>query len=62
MQQAQKLLEQIKEVLGEIEITVIREVTKKFEELKKDKVSFIIEHFKLGKVRGEFVVIINKQK
>lgn len=54
-----KLLDQIKEVFGEVELTVAREVTKKFEEIKKDKVSSFIEYYKSNKVRGEFVLIFN---
>lgn len=54
-----KLLDQIKEIFGEIELTVVREVTKKFEEIKKDKVSSFIEYYKSNKVRGEFVLIFN---
>lgn len=57
-----KLLEQIKETLGEIELTVAREVTKKFEEFKRDKISLIIEYYKSHAVKGEFVVILNKGK
>ncbi|MCG2688644.1 16S rRNA (cytidine(1402)-2'-O)-methyltransferase [Candidatus Parcubacteria bacterium] len=54
-----KLLEQIQEVLGEVEVTVAREVTKKFEEIKKGKVSSIIGYYKINPTKGEFVVIIN---
>ena len=54
-----KLLDQIKEILGEVELTVTREVTKKFEEIKKDKVSSLIEYYKSNKVKGEFVLVFN---
>ncbi|MFA5286681.1 MAG: 16S rRNA (cytidine(1402)-2'-O)-methyltransferase [Candidatus Omnitrophota bacterium] len=51
-------LEDIHAVFGEKEIAVIRELTKKFEEIKRDKAIRIIEYFKQTKPRGEFVVII----
>ena len=56
-----KLLGQIKEIFGDIEITVVREVTKKFEEIKKDKVNRIEDYYKNNnKIKGEFVVIIHR--
>jgi 16S rRNA (cytidine1402-2'-O)-methyltransferase len=51
-------LEDIQSAFGDKEIVVCRELTKKFEETKRDKVSVVIEHFKASKVRGEFVVVI----
>lgn len=51
-------LEDIFEVFGDKDIAVARELTKKFEEIKRDKVSQIIQHFHSIKPRGEFVVII----
>jgi 16S rRNA (cytidine1402-2'-O)-methyltransferase len=53
-----KLLNDILEVCGDIEVVVAREVTKKFEEIRREKVSTSIEHFKTHKPKGEFVVII----
>lgn len=55
-----KLLEQIEEVLPEAEVTVTREVTKKFEEIKKGTASQILEYFKDRNIKGEFVIIINR--
>jgi 16S rRNA (cytidine1402-2'-O)-methyltransferase len=57
-----KLLEAIKEVFGEIELTVAREVTKKFEEIKKDKISALAHYYKNNIVKGEFVLILNNKK
>lgn len=54
-----KLLGQIKEIFKDTELTVAREVTKKFEEIKKGSADTLIEHFTKAKVLGEFVVIIN---
>ncbi|MDP2929286.1 MAG: 16S rRNA (cytidine(1402)-2'-O)-methyltransferase [Candidatus Omnitrophota bacterium] len=53
-----KLLNDILEVCGDTEIVVAREVTKKFEEIRREKVSATIEHFKAHKPKGEFVVIL----
>ena len=53
-----KLLSDILEVCGDAEIVVAREVTKKFEEIRREKVSLSIEHFKTHKPKGEFIVII----
>ncbi len=46
------------QVFGDREIAVARELTKKFEEVKREKVNILIEHFKTVKPRGEFVVVI----
>lgn len=51
-------LEDILSVFGDQNITVARELTKKFEEVKRGKVSAIMEGLKLCKARGEFVVVI----
>lgn len=51
-------LEDIKDLWPEKEIVVARELTKKFEEIKRAKVSQITEHFKANKPRGEFIIII----
>jgi len=57
-----RLLDEIIEVFGDIEVTVARELTKKFEEIKKDVVSVVRSYFSKSKVRGELVVIINAAK
>ncbi len=51
-------LEDIKTVFGDKEIAVARELTKKFEELKRGSAKDILEDFKQRKPRGEFVVIL----
>jgi 16S rRNA (cytidine1402-2'-O)-methyltransferase len=53
-----KTLQDILEVLGEREIALVRELTKKFEEIKRDKTSSLIEHFQHVVPRGEFIIII----
>ena len=54
----EKLLGDILEVYGDIEVVLARELTKKFEEVLRQKVSAHIERFKTTKPRGEFIVII----
>jgi len=51
-------LEDILAVFGDKEIAVARELTKKFEEIKRAKTSQIIAYFQKNKPRGEFIVII----
>lgn len=51
-------LEDVQEIFDDKEIAVCRELTKKFEEVKRGKPSQILESFHKHKPRGEFVVII----
>ena len=51
-------LEDIQAVFGEREIVVTRELTKKFEEVKRGLVKDISEELKRQKPRGEFVLVI----
>ena len=53
-----KLLGDILEVMGDTDLVVARELTKKFEDVKREKASFLLEHFSKTKPKGEFVVII----
>ena len=53
-----RFLEDVLDVMGERDIAVARELTKKFEEVKRGKVSSLIEYFSKEKPRGEFIVII----
>lgn len=46
------------DIMGDKNIAVVRELTKKFEEVKRDRVSALLEHFSKTKPRGEFVVVI----
>lgn len=52
-----KLLEDILEIYGDVDIVLARELTKKFEELRREKVSAALVHFKSYKPRGEFTII-----
>lgn len=53
-----KTLEDIKEVFGEREICCVRELTKKFEEIKRGSASQILDEFKRNSPKGEFVIVI----
>jgi 16S rRNA (cytidine1402-2'-O)-methyltransferase len=53
-----KTLEDIQDVFGDISIVVARELTKKFEEVLRSRVSQIRERFNKARPRGEFVVVI----
>ncbi len=52
-----KSLKNIKEVLGDIEIVICRELTKVHEEIKREKVSQLIEHFEKKKPKGELTFL-----
>lgn len=57
-----KTLYDILETLGDIRLAVMRELTKKFEEILRDKVSALIVHFEKTKPRGEFLVVLNPRE
>jgi 16S rRNA (cytidine1402-2'-O)-methyltransferase len=46
------------EFLGDREISVSRELTKKFEETRRGKISSLISHFSSHAIRGEFVLVV----
>lgn len=52
-------LEDLKEVFGDIEIVVCRELTKIHEEIRREKISDSLKHFQKTKPKGEFVVLFN---
>jgi 16S rRNA (cytidine1402-2'-O)-methyltransferase len=51
-------LKDIQDIFGDIPLVVARELTKKFEETIRSKVSQIREDLTKGRPRGEFVVVI----
>jgi 16S rRNA (cytidine1402-2'-O)-methyltransferase len=53
-----KTLEDILEVFGDIEVACLRELTKKFEEIRRQKASELLEHFKETKPLGEFIICL----
>lgn len=54
-----KTLQDMLDVLGDIDISISRELTKKFEQTLRAKISRILKHFLAAKPRGEFVVAFN---
>lgn len=52
-------LEDLKEAAGFLQLTITREMTKKFEQVLDLKIDEAIEYFTKNKPRGEFVVIAN---
>jgi len=54
-----KTLKDIIETLGDIQIACTREITKKFEEVKRESASTLIRDFEETKPRGEFVIVFN---
>ncbi len=53
-----KMLEDVLEAYGDIELCLARELTKKFEEVRREKVSASIAHFTTHPPKGEFIVIV----
>jgi len=51
-------LSDIQDIFGDIYLVVMRELTKKFEETIRSKVSQIREHLTKARPRGEFVVVV----
>jgi 16S rRNA (cytidine1402-2'-O)-methyltransferase len=54
-----RTLNDLLEYLGDREIAVAREITKKFEEVKRGKLSELIAFFSAHAIRGEFVLVIS---
>jgi len=54
----EKTLFQIYEIFGNREVTICRELTKKFEEIKTGELKNLIEQLKNWIMKGEFVIII----
>ena len=53
-----RFLEEVKQVMGDRRISVARELTKKFEEVKRGTISEVQEYFQKGKIRGELVIVV----
>jgi 16S rRNA (cytidine1402-2'-O)-methyltransferase len=52
-----KTLEELKQVFGDREVVVVRELTKIHEEVKRGKISELITHFQKIKPKGEIIVL-----
>lgn len=57
-----KTLSDIHETLGDIHVCVMRELTKKFEEILREKVSLLMERFNKHRPKGEFLVVLNLEE
>ncbi len=56
-----KTLSEIKEIFGEVNISVCRELTKVYEEIKRGKTSDLIKFFENKKYKGEFVLVLSSK-
>ncbi len=54
-----KCLNDMLGVFGNINVVCARELTKKFEEIKRASLTELIKHFNKAKPRGEFVILLN---
>jgi len=54
-----KTLEELKEIFGDIEIVLARELTKIHEEVRREKISKSIEHFEKTIPKGEFISLLH---
>ncbi|MDR2579388.1 MAG: 16S rRNA (cytidine(1402)-2'-O)-methyltransferase [Fibromonadaceae bacterium] len=57
-----KFLGEIKEVYGEVQVALMRELTKKFEEHLTGTPSELLERYKNSNPKGEFVLLIDKME
>jgi len=53
-----KSLHQLKEFLGDRNVVLARELTKKFEEIKRGKISQLIDYSTQKKIKGEIVILV----
>ncbi len=58
----QRTLNDLYETFGDRQIAVSRELTKKFEEIIRGNLSFVIQHFQRNTIRGEFVLVIEGKR
>ena len=54
-----KTLADIREIMGDIHLVCARELTKKFEEIRREKVSESVKHFSNTKILGEFIIMFH---
>lgn len=57
-----KFLGEIMQILGDRRICVARELTKKFEEIKRGTVSEVLGYFQQGKIKGELVIVVEGKR
>ncbi len=51
----------MKKILNDPQVVCIREISKKFEEVKKGKAGELLQHFEIHRPRGEFVVLLGRE-
>jgi 16S rRNA (cytidine1402-2'-O)-methyltransferase len=54
-----KVLEEIEEILGDIQVVIARELTKLYEQFLRGSAKELLEHFKTTSPRGEMVILFN---
>lgn len=54
-----KVLEEIDEILGDIQVVIARELTKLYEQFLRGSAKELLEHFKTASPRGEMVILFN---
>jgi len=54
-----RTLSEMKNVFGDIGIVIARELTKIYEETKRDNISSLIDHFSKASPKGEFVILFS---
>lgn len=57
-----KTLQQFKEILGERNVSVSRELTKKFEETVTGSIDEVLTYFESKSIKGEFVIVLEGAK
>jgi 16S rRNA (cytidine1402-2'-O)-methyltransferase len=56
-----KTLEDVRQVMGDRQVAICRELTKKFEEIIRGKAGDVLDKIKGSKIRGEVVLVISGQ-
>ncbi len=59
---AKKTLEIVQEVMGKVQVVLVRELTKKFEEILRGKTDELIKHIENKPLKGELVVLVSNRK
>jgi 16S rRNA (cytidine1402-2'-O)-methyltransferase len=54
----QAMLMDLKEILGDRQIVVLREMTKVYEEIRRGQVSTILDRLEANKIKGEFTLVV----
>ncbi len=56
------MLNDLKEILGDREMVMLREITKVFEDIKRGPITYVLEHLEAEKARGEFTLVVRGAK